>query len=71
VAGKTGTISNRTEEEPNPDPLLTYSWFVGFAPIATPTIAVSALVVSTPTWYIKGAYLASETVVFHHLHAQP
>lgn len=71
VAGKTGTLTNRSEEGPDPDPLLTYSWFVGFAPIDDPTIATAGLVYNTPSWYIKGSYLASEAVITHHRQQTP
>lgn len=66
VAGKTGTMSNRSEDEPSPDQLLIYSWFSGFAPIEEPTFAVAGVVYNTERWYIKGAYLASEAIFRHH-----
>ena len=67
VAGKTGTMSNRSDsDDADPEQFLIYSWFAGFAPIAEPTIAVAGLVYNTERWYIKGAYLASEVVVQHH-----
>ena len=66
VAGKTGTMSNRSQDEPTPDPLLIYSWFSGVAPIEEPTFAVAGVVYNTERWYIKGAYLASEAIFRHH-----
>jgi peptidoglycan glycosyltransferase len=51
VAGKTGTL---TDEKLN----RFYTWFVGYAPADNPEVAVSALVVNTPTWHIKGPQLA-------------
>ncbi len=51
VAGKTGTL---TKHKANRH----YTWFIGFAPAEKPEIAISALVVNTPTWRIKGPELA-------------
>ncbi|MEZ4222426.1 MAG: penicillin-binding transpeptidase domain-containing protein [Polyangiaceae bacterium] len=51
VAGKTGTL---TKYKANRH----YTWFIGFAPANKPEVAISALVVNTPTWRIKGPELA-------------
>ncbi len=51
VAGKTGTLTKHKKNRH-------YTWFVGFAPAEKPEIAISALVVNTPTWRIKGPELA-------------
>ena len=51
VAGKTGTLS---DNEANRH----YTWFVGFAPVDQPEVAVAALVVNNPTWQIKAPMLA-------------
>ena len=53
VAGKTGTLS---DHEANRH----YTWFVGFAPADKPTVAISALIVNTPTWHIKAPQLARD-----------
>jgi cell division protein FtsI/penicillin-binding protein 2 len=53
VAGKTGTLS---DHEANRH----YTWFVGFAPAEKPEIAISTLVVNTPTWMIKATQLSRE-----------
>ena len=53
VAGKTGTLSRHKEDRH-------YTWFVGFAPADEPEVAVSALVVNTPVWRIKGPQLARD-----------
>jgi cell division protein FtsI/penicillin-binding protein 2 len=53
VAGKTGTLS---DHEANRH----YTWFVGFAPANKPVVAVSALIVNTPTWHIKAPQLARD-----------
>lgn len=55
VAGKTGTLSAER-------PYRGYTWFVGFAPADAPTIAVAALVVNTPRWRIKAAYVGREAL---------
>jgi cell division protein FtsI/penicillin-binding protein 2 len=53
VAGKTGTLTRHKENRH-------YTWFVGFAPADKPEVAVSALVVNTPTWRVKGPELARD-----------
>lgn len=64
VFGKTGTLSNRDpNESEDPNPLYMYRWFTGHAVHEDQTVAVSALVINTPRWWIKGTYLASEAVL--------
>jgi len=55
VAGKTGSLSSER-------PYRAYNWWIGFAPADNPTIAVSALVVNTPKWRIKGSYVGREAL---------
>ncbi|MGD8317408.1 MAG: penicillin-binding transpeptidase domain-containing protein, partial [Myxococcales bacterium] len=55
VAGKTGTLSRY-------NPQRTYNWWVGYAPVDDPKIAVAALVVNEPKWRIKASYVARETL---------
>jgi penicillin-binding protein A len=55
VAGKTGTLGE-------PDGSKLYTWFVGFAPANAPEIAVSTLVVNTPSWQIKAPQLARDAL---------
>jgi len=55
VAGKTGTLTRDKENRH-------YTWFVGFAPAEKPEVAISALVVNTPSWHIKGPQLARDTL---------
>jgi peptidoglycan glycosyltransferase len=55
VAGKTGTLSRY-------DPHRTYNWWVGYAPVDDPKIAVAALVVNEPRWRIKASYVAKEAL---------
>ena len=63
VFGKTGTLSNRGMHGANPDPYYIFSWFAGFAEKEDELIAVAGLVVSSPQWWIKGSYVAAETVL--------
>jgi cell division protein FtsI/penicillin-binding protein 2 len=52
VAGKTGSLTGS-------DPPGKYEWFVGFAPIQEPQIAVASLIVNNgDLWHIKGTYMA-------------
>ncbi|MBW1754871.1 MAG: penicillin-binding protein [Deltaproteobacteria bacterium] len=55
VAGKTGTLSRY-------NPHRTYNWWVGYAPVDDPKIAVAALVVNEPKWRIKASYVAREAL---------
>lgn len=55
VAGKTGTLSRY-------NPHRTYNWWVGYAPVDNPEIAVAALVVNEPKWRIKASYVAKEAL---------
>jgi peptidoglycan glycosyltransferase len=55
VAGKTGTLGDPTGAR-------LYTWFVGFAPADQPEVAVSALVVNTPSWQIKAPQLARDAL---------
>ncbi|MEW6487967.1 MAG: penicillin-binding transpeptidase domain-containing protein [Thermodesulfobacteriota bacterium] len=51
VAGKTGSLTGD-------DPPGKYEWFVGFAPLEEPKIAVASLIVNHDLWHIKGTYVA-------------
>ena len=53
VAGKTGSLSER-------DPFRDYSWFVGFAPVEDPQVAVAAVTVNDRVWRVKAPFLAHE-----------
>lgn len=55
VAGKTGTLSRY-------NPQRTYNWWVGYAPVDDPKIAVAVLVVNEPKWRIKASYVAREAL---------
>lgn len=58
VAGKTGTLSAA-------NPYRGYTWWVGFAPVERPTIALAVLVVNRPEWRIKASYAAREVLRAH------
>jgi peptidoglycan glycosyltransferase len=62
VAGKTGTLSQER-------PYRGYTWWVGYAPVQSPQIAVAALIVNTPKWRIKASYLAREALRYHLIEA--
>ncbi len=55
VAGKTGTLTDYKQNR-------FYTWFVGFAPADAPQVAISTLVVNTPSWQIKAPQLAREVL---------
>ncbi len=55
VAGKTGSLSER-------EPFRDYSWFVGFAPVEDPQVAVAAVVVNERVWRVRAPSLAHEAL---------
>ncbi|HUK65507.1 MAG TPA: penicillin-binding transpeptidase domain-containing protein [Anaeromyxobacteraceae bacterium] len=55
VAGKTGSLADK-------DPYRDYSWFVGFAPVEDPQVAVAAVVVNDLRWRVKASFLAHEAL---------
>lgn len=56
VAGKTGSLSVY-------GPIFRdYSWFIGFAPVESPQIAVGVVVVNPRKWIIKAPYIAREAM---------
>ena len=55
VAGKTGTLSSS-------NPYQSYNWWVGYAPVDAPKIALGVLVINKPKWRIKASYVARETL---------
>jgi penicillin-binding protein A len=55
VAGKTGSLSEQ-------GPFRDYSWFVGFAPVDDPQIAVAAVTVNERVWRVKAPLLAHEAL---------
>ncbi len=55
IAGKTGSLAER-------DPYRDYSWFVGFAPVDDPQVAVASVVVNERLWRVKAPYVAREAL---------
>jgi penicillin-binding protein A len=55
VAGKTGSLSDAS-------PFRDYSWFVGFAPVEDPQVAVAAVVVNERLWRVKAPFVAHEAL---------
>jgi len=55
VAGKTGSLA---EYQPFRD----YSWFVGYAPVDRPEIAVGVVVENGPRWWTRGHLLARDVI---------
>ncbi len=55
VAGKTGSLAEAT-------PYRDTSWFVGFAPVEDPQIAVAAVVVNERLWRVKASFVAHEAL---------
>jgi peptidoglycan glycosyltransferase len=64
VAGKTGTLNRETPS------FRGYTWWVGFAPVDDPKIALAVLVVNSPMWRIKASQVAAETLK-HYLVEMP
>jgi len=55
VAAKTGSLSGWT-------PSVHFEWFAGVAPVGSPRLALSALVVNDNRWKIKGSYVGKEAL---------
>jgi peptidoglycan glycosyltransferase len=55
IAAKTGSIDGK-------EPAGQYSWFVAYAPMADPKIAVVALVVNQGRWKIKAAHVGEKAL---------
>jgi penicillin-binding protein A len=64
VAGKTGTLNRELPA------FRGYTWWVGFAPVENPKIALAVLVVNSPMWRIKASQVAAETLR-HYLVEMP
>ncbi len=61
VAGKTGSLSADQDDGTR----LSFSWWVGFAPLEKPEIAVAVLVVNREAWKIKSSLVAREVLEAH------
>ncbi|MGM0595638.1 MAG: penicillin-binding transpeptidase domain-containing protein [Myxococcota bacterium] len=57
VGGKTGTLSRKTPK------YLQYTWFVGFAPVSRPKVAIAMLVVNPARWRTKAIYMAQRLLL--------
>ncbi len=55
AAGKTGSIFAR-------NPFHDYSWFVGWAPVEKPQIAVAVVIANGRKWRVRAPYVARETL---------
>lgn len=55
VAGKTGSLTD-------PSPYRDYSWFIGYAPMDRPEVAVATLVVNGKQWRVRAPTLAREAL---------
>ena len=55
VAGKTGSLSGD-------DPKGRYEWFVGVAPASDPQVAVAAVAVQSPLYWMSASQLAAESL---------
>ncbi len=55
VAGKTGTL-NQVQ------PVKLFTWFVGYAPVKNPKVAIAVLVVNDPVWKVKANVVAREAL---------
>lgn len=66
AAGKTGSL---TEGEGKNWREIT--WFVGFAPVDNPQVAVAAVIVNDPKWRIRAAYVGREALRTFLLRTEP
>lgn len=55
VAGKTGSLADR-------EPFRDYSWFVGFAPVEKPQVAVATVIVNERLWRVKAPFVARQAL---------
>ncbi|MFL5298776.1 MAG: penicillin-binding transpeptidase domain-containing protein, partial [Anaeromyxobacteraceae bacterium] len=55
VAGKTGSLADR-------DPFRDYSWFVGFAPVQNPQVAIAVVIVNDRLWHVRATQVARESL---------
>ena len=61
--GKTGTLANRRIDGTQPDPYFLQTWFTGVGRLGDRELAAAGLVHNTPTWWIRGSFLASEALL--------
>lgn len=58
VGGKTGTLAIR-------EPYTAYTWFVGFAPVDNPQVAIAVMVGNGELWWQKGIDIARDVLAAH------
>lgn len=58
VGGKTGTLALR-------DPNTTFTWYVGFAPVDDPQIAIAVMVGNGELWWQRAVDIARDVLVAH------
>ena len=58
VGGKTGSLAKR-------DPYTSYTWFVGYAPVDDPQIAIAVLVGNGEKWWRRAGDVASDILAAH------
>ena len=55
IGGKTGTLSKRT-------PYTSYTWFVGYAPVDNPEIAIAVMVGNSELWWQRAVDIAKSVL---------
>lgn len=58
VGGKTGTLAK-------PNPATTYTWFVGFAPVDNPQVAIAVMVGNGETWWQRAPDVARDVLAWY------
>ncbi len=58
VAGKTGSLARRT-------PYTSYTWFVGFAPVEDPQVAIAVMVGNSDLWWQRAPDIARDVLAAH------
>ena len=58
VAGKTGTLAIR-------EPYTTYTWFVGYAPVDDPQVAIAVMVGNSELWWQRAIDIARDVLAWH------
>ena len=66
AAGKTGTLTEGLGENWRET-----TWFIGFAPVDKPRVAVAAVIVNDPKWRIRAPYVGREALRTTLLRTEP
>jgi cell division protein FtsI/penicillin-binding protein 2 len=64
VAGKTGSLADKS-------PYRDYSWFVGFAPMDDPQVAIAVVVVNERLWHVRATQVAREGLAAYFAGQKP